>query len=94
MMTTEEKFTMTRITMSVLILLCAFTGPVGSQPADPTVLAPNLTVNRVASGLTTPTTMSFLSEDRFFVLEKNTGQVKLVADGAVQSVVLDLAAVQ
>jgi glucose/arabinose dehydrogenase len=42
------------------------------------------------SGLVTPSTMAFLGPNDFLVLEKNTGQVKRVVDGAVHSVVLDL----
>jgi len=35
--------------------------------------------------------MAFLGANDFFVLEKATGQVKRVANGVVQSTVLDLA---
>lgn len=47
----------------------------------------------VASGLTTPIAIAFLSPvkaNRFFVIEKNTGRVKLVENGAVVATVLDL----
>ena len=59
----------------------------------PSVVDPNLAVRPVVTGLTTPTSMAFLgeAEDGFFVLEKNTGQVKLVQPGAGPAVVLDLA---
>lgn len=55
-----------------------------------TVLDPNLAVRTVVSGLALPTSMAFLGEDDFLVLQKNTGEVKRVVDGAVQSTVLDL----
>ena len=58
----------------------------------PVVLDPNLTVRTVASGLTTPIGDGLPRHDNdLLVLEKNTGQVKRVVDGAVQSTVLDLA---
>jgi glucose/arabinose dehydrogenase len=61
------------------------------QAAGPEVLVPNLGVRTVVDGLTTPTSVAFLAADDFLALEKNTGQVKRVVGGAVQSVVLDLA---
>ena len=51
----------------------------------------NLTVRTVTSGLTTPIGAAFLGANDFLVLEKNTGQVKRVVNGTVQSTVLDLA---
>jgi hypothetical protein len=35
--------------------------------------------------------MAFLGSDEFFVLEKNTGKVQHIVDGAIQGTVLDLA---
>jgi glucose/arabinose dehydrogenase len=64
---------------------------VAAQAGGPEVLVPNLAVRSVVSGLTTPTAIAFLGPSDFLVLEKNTGQVKRVVDGAVQSTVLDLA---
>ena len=61
-----------------------------AQPG-PTVVDRNLAVRTVVHDLVTPTTMAFLGPDDFLVLEKNTGQVKRVVNGAVQGVVLDLA---
>jgi aldose sugar dehydrogenase len=62
---------------------------VGAQ-AGPTLVDPNLGVRTIVSGLVTPSTMAFLGPNDFLVLEKNTGQVKRVVNGVVQSVVLDL----
>jgi aldose sugar dehydrogenase len=56
----------------------------------PEVVDPNLGVRTVVGGLVTPSTLAFLGANDFLVLEKNTGQVKRVVNGAVQSVVLDL----
>ena len=58
---------------------------------EPTMLVPNLRALTVTSGLTTPTAMAFIDDDEFFIIEKNTGRVKLVTDGVVTSTVLDLA---
>jgi aldose sugar dehydrogenase len=58
--------------------------------AGPTLVDPDLGVRAAAGGLVTPITMAFLGPNDFLVLEKNTGQVKRVVDGAVHSTVLDL----
>jgi aldose sugar dehydrogenase len=71
--------------------LCIAQGlePVGAQ--GPTVLDPNLQVRAVVGGLITPISLAFLDDNELFVLEKNTGKVHRVVDGAVRSTVLDLA---
>jgi glucose/arabinose dehydrogenase len=55
------------------------------------MLSQNLGVRPVISGLFTPINMAFLGSDDFLVLEKNTGKILRVVNGAVQSTVLDLA---
>ncbi len=61
------------------------------QPATgPEMLDPALTVRTVVADLDSPISMAFLAADDFFVLEKNTGQVKRVVGGAVTATVLDL----
>jgi glucose/arabinose dehydrogenase len=55
------------------------------------MLDPRLGVRTVVSGLVTPTSLAFLGTDEFFILEKNTGRVQHVLDGAVQGTPLDLA---
>ena len=57
----------------------------------PTMLDSNLMVSTVVSGLSQPTSMAFIGSNDFFVLEKDTGRVRRVVNGAVQSTVLDLA---
>jgi len=58
----------------------------------PSMLDPNLSVKTVVSGLSQPTSMAFIGNNDFFVLEKNTGKVQRVTNGAVQSPApLDLA---
>ena len=56
----------------------------------PTMLDPNLTVNTVLSGLNQPTTMAFIGDNDFFVLEKTTGKVQRVVNGVLTNTVLDL----
>jgi glucose/arabinose dehydrogenase len=48
-------------------------------------------VNTVVGDLITPISIAFIGSDDFLVLEKNTGAVKRVINGAVDSTVLDLA---
>jgi aldose sugar dehydrogenase len=55
------------------------------------MLVPHLQVRTVVSGLMTPTSLAFLGPNDFLVLEKNTGRVQRVVNGAIQSTVLDLA---
>src|SRR5215813_7456165 len=58
--------------------------------AQPTVVDPRLEVRTVVSGLSSPTTMAFLGDNDILVLEKETGKVQRVMNGAIQSTVLDL----
>jgi glucose/arabinose dehydrogenase len=64
--------------------------PVAASAA-PTVLDPNLEVRTVVSGLVTPSSLAFIGANDFLVVEKNTGKVVRVSNGAVQGTVLDLA---
>ena len=63
------------------------------QPAapSPTMVDDNLTVSTVVSALDQPTSMAFIGANDFFVLERATGKVQRIVDGAVQSTALDLA---
>lgn len=62
-----------------------------TKAQEPRMLARNLSVRPVASGLVTPTSLAFIGSNDFLILEKNTGRVKRVTNGVVQSTVLDLA---
>ena len=64
--------------------------PVVAQPL-PELVDPKLHVRQVVGGLTEPTTMAFLAPNDFLVLEKSTGRVRRVVDGAITGTVLDLA---
>jgi uncharacterized protein (TIGR03118 family) len=59
---------------------------------SPTVFDPNLAVRTVVSGLTTPTNMTFLGDNDFFVIEKNTGKVDHVINGVVAPTKFDMGA--
>lgn len=73
---------------AVGILLMA--GSAGGQ-SGPVMLDPRLDVRPVVTGLVTPTTLAFVGPGDFLVLEKNTGRVQRVVNGAVHSTALDLA---
>jgi uncharacterized protein (TIGR03118 family) len=61
------------------------------SPEGPTMTDPNLTVTTVVSGLDQPTSMAFLGAGDFLVLEKASGKVQHVVNGAVVGTALDLA---
>ncbi len=65
---------------------------VNAPASGPSLLDPNLSVTTVVSGLSQPTSMAFIGNNDFFVLEKNTGKVQRVVNGIIQSPApLDLA---
>lgn len=66
-----------------------FATEAGAQ-TTPTVVDPKLEVVPVTTGLSQPVQLEFINDTDFFVLEKPTGQVKLVKDGGAPQVVLDL----
>jgi glucose/arabinose dehydrogenase len=87
-----------RVVVAVALVVLAGSGMLGPgrlQPASaqggPEILVPGLDVRPVVSGLVTPTSMAFLPSGDFLVLEKNTGKVQVVRDGAVAGTALDLA---
>ena len=61
-----------------------------AQGAQPSVVDGNLAVRTVVSGLTQPTTLAFLGDGDFLILEKASGMVKRVTAGGVVGTVLDL----
>src|SRR4051794_20155879 len=74
----------------VLITIAYFPHSRVQAQTGPSMLVPNLTVSAVVSGLTQPTSMAFIGPKQFFILEKASGQVKLVSNGVVTKTVLDL----
>jgi glucose/arabinose dehydrogenase len=84
------------LTVAVLVGLAAgfvsYDGiAVTAQVTSPTMLHPDLGVRAVVTGLSQPTTIAFIGENEMLVLEKSTGKVQRVVDGAIDSTVLDLA---
>jgi uncharacterized repeat protein (TIGR01451 family) len=79
----ENDFDLTNNSSSTTTLIQA-------AAVTPTMLDPNLIVNTVLSGLNQPTTMAFIGDNDFFVLEKTTGKVQRVVNGVLTSTVLDL----
>ncbi|HXG07826.1 MAG TPA: PQQ-dependent sugar dehydrogenase, partial [Nitrososphaera sp.] len=78
----------------VLSVIPAFNVFAGAQESEdgadtaattgPSIKDPSIIVKQVVGGLTAPTTMAFLDEERLLVLEKNNGTVRLVEDGQLQ----------
>jgi glucose/arabinose dehydrogenase len=62
-----------------------------AQAPLPSVTDSNLIVRQVIGGLEQPTSMAFLAPNEFLVLEKASGRVKHVINGALAQIVLDLA---
>ena len=78
--------------LSISLLISFRTTPfVAAQASGPEMLDSRLGVRSVVGGLDTPTTMAFLSSNEIFVLEKNTGKVQYVVNGAIHHTALDLA---
>ena len=82
--------------LAVAVAAAVLLGPATAASADaqasgPVLIDQNLSVRTAASGLITPIGIAFLGAKDWLVIEKNTGEVKRVVDGAVQSTVLDLA---
>jgi uncharacterized repeat protein (TIGR01451 family) len=63
------------------------------QPASasPVMYDPNLTVTTAVSKLSQPISIAFLTANDFLVLEKASGKVQRVVNGAIQGAALDLA---
>lgn len=73
------------------IALLAGIGRLDAQSSSPSMTVPNLSVRTALGGLTTPIGLAFLSDAEWLVIEKNTGQVRLVVDGELHETTLDLA---
>ena len=73
-----------------LLVFSADRGVVAQAPL-PTLRDNNLIVRAAVSGLDQPISMAFIGTNDYFVLEKGTGRVKRVINGAVAATVLDLA---
>ncbi len=75
---------------AVLCGAAAFAVTNSTQAQGAQILDATLGVRAVVGGLTTPIGLAFPGAAEMFVVEKDTGQVKLIKNGAVDSTVLDL----
>jgi aldose sugar dehydrogenase len=73
------------------LVLLAQIGRLDAQSSSPSMTVPNLSVRTALGGLTTPIGLAFLSVTEWLVIEKNTGQVRVVVEGELQETALDLA---
>src|SRR5688572_12278261 len=71
--------------LTAAFLLVIFALPLSAQASGPSMLVPNLDVRTAVSGLAQPIGLAFLPDGRWLVLEKGTGQVKVVDDGVVEA---------
>ena len=62
-----------------------------AQTSGPTMTVPDLDVRPVVDGFVTPISLAFLSDTKWLVIEKMTGEVKVVENGVVTGTALDLA---
>ncbi|HKO95612.1 MAG TPA: PQQ-dependent sugar dehydrogenase [Pyrinomonadaceae bacterium] len=69
----------------------AITTLIQAAAISPVMLDSSLAVRTVVSGLDQPTSMAFIGQNDFFVLEKATGRVQRITNGVLQSTALDLA---
>jgi aldose sugar dehydrogenase len=80
--------------LASVLALGALVGPSGptlvAGQDGPEMVVSDLQVRPIVSGLVTPTSMAFIGPSDLLVLEKNTGRVMRVTDGAVAGTALDL----
>ena len=89
-------FTPLRIRAALLAALCSLVvlvagSSASAQQVGPSMVDARLGVRTVAGGLVTPTSIAFLGPRDILALEKNTGRVQRIVNGALQGTVLDLA---
>jgi len=70
--------------------LIAASVPMTKAANGPTLVDRNLTLDTTVDGLITPIGIAFLGPDELLILEKNTGKVLHVEDGAVTGTALDV----
>jgi glucose/arabinose dehydrogenase len=79
------------IVLGVGLAALAMSATAAQAQTPPTMTDARLDVRPAVQGLTGPTSIAFLGPGDLLVLEKATGRVKHVVDGAVTSIALDLA---
>ena len=78
-------------TALAVVLQASTIGTARAQSAGPSMLVPNLAVRPVTADLVTPIGLAFVGDGDWLLIEKNTGQVKRIVEGAVAATALDLA---
>jgi aldose sugar dehydrogenase len=81
------------VAMAAMIVLSApivmigynFAAKAQEAPDDTSVNDSNLKIDKIVDGLDHPTTMAFLDEHTMIVLEKDSGEVRMIKDGELQS---------
>src|SRR5687767_13440006 len=81
----------TVVALTTIFILGTATVSLPARAQGPTMTVPNLAVRTAVDGFVTPIGLAFLSDSEWLVIEKNTGQVKVVNDGVVTGTALDLA---
>lgn len=76
---------------TALFCVCVAATVAARVQAAPALVDPALGVRTAASGLALPTGLAVMASNDWLVIEKNTGRVQRVRNGAVSSTVLDLA---
>jgi glucose/arabinose dehydrogenase len=82
---------LTALLAASISILAGNPGRAGAQASRPRMTVPNLKVRARLTGFVTPIGLAFLSDTKWLVIEKNTGRVQVVEDGAVTGTALDLA---
>jgi aldose sugar dehydrogenase len=77
-------------TLGLLVAIGALAARPSPAQTGPTLVDSALRLSTVVSGLALPTSIAFLGEDDFLVLEKDTGRVVRVTNGVNRGAVLDL----
>jgi aldose sugar dehydrogenase len=86
----RRRFVFVVLSLALFLAFVSHTPSARTQSAGPTLLDPDLAVRTTVQGLTTPVGFAFLGPSDLLVLEKNTGKVQRVTNGAVAATVLDL----
>lgn len=80
------------VILSLLVSLKPNIGADAQEPVTtPVMVDPALDVRTVLSGLNFPSGLAFIDENEMFIIEKGTGVVQHVVDGAISHAALDLA---
>jgi glucose/arabinose dehydrogenase len=77
--------------LTAIFILATAAVPLRAQASGPTMTVPNLSVRAAAEGFVTPIGLAFLSDSKWLVIEKQSGQVRVVENGAITGTALDLA---